>query len=93
MLHVFNENGGTLKRYDSELIETNIYNREFQLNVMHNTATHEIKVYINGKLKLTTKDNGFPQEGFWYFKTGVYAQGGASEFMEVYVRDVTVWQK
>jgi hypothetical protein len=29
MLHVFNENGGTLRRYDSELIETNVYNREF----------------------------------------------------------------
>jgi hypothetical protein len=61
--------------------------------VIHNTATHEVKVYINDKLKLSTQDRGLPAEGFWYFKTGVYMQDGGSSTMQLKVRDLSIWKK
>ena len=93
MLHAFNQNGGTLKRYDSEIIATNMYDKEFKLNVIHDTSSHMITVLINDQKKLSVKDNGVSQLGFYYFKTGVYAQGGASSFMQAKVRNISLWQK
>ena len=57
MLHAFNQNGGTLKRYD-------MYDKEFKLNVIHDTSSHMITVLINDQKKLSVKDNGVSQLGF-----------------------------
>jgi hypothetical protein len=78
MMHVHPENNGEIRRYSGTVIEKNIYDREFKLNVIHDTKTHMIDVYINNSKKMSVKDNGWPTEGFWYFKTGVYEQKGAS---------------
>ena len=93
MLHVHPENGGTLRRYTGDEIARNVYGKEFQLNVQHNTATHMVDVFINGAKKLSAKDNGDPKEGFYYFKTGVYAQEGASPVMTSKVRNISLWKK
>ncbi len=75
MMRVFDENGGTVKHYRTEVLASGIYDTEFKYNIIHDTNNHRIKVYINDKLKLETEDGGFPSIGHWYFKTGVYMQG------------------
>ena len=70
-----------------------MYDKEFKLNVIHDTGSHMITVFINDQKKLSIKDNGASKEGFYYFKTGVYAQGGASSTMEIMVRTISLWQK
>jgi hypothetical protein len=79
MMRVFDENGGTLKHYRTEVLASGIYDTEFKYNIIHNTNTHRIKVYINDNLKLDTEDGGFPSIGHWYFKTGVYMQGDGTD--------------
>ena len=94
MMRVFNENGGTVKHYGTEVLASGIYDKEFKYNVIHDTPSHKVHVYINDKLVLTTEDGGYPSEGFWYFKTGVYMQKeDASYLMQVKVRDITLWRK
>ena len=48
MMHVHPDNNGEIRRYDKEVIQRNIYNNEFRLNVIHDTKTHVIEVYIDG---------------------------------------------
>ena len=94
MMRAFNENGGTVKHYGTEVLAAGIYDREFKYNIIHDTPAHKIHVYINDKLVLTTEDGGYPTEGFWYFKTGVYMQKeDASYLMQVKVRDISLWRK
>jgi len=82
--------GGTLKRYEDEPLLSNIYGQWFHLNVTHDVATHEIRVFINEKPVLTTKDNGGKE---WHFKCGVYAQEKPSQKMEVYYRNIKIYKK
>lgn len=81
---------GNLKRYDSETLLSDVYGKWFHLNVTHDVATHEIQIFINGKLSLTIKDNGGKE---WHFKCGVYAQEKPSHKMEVFYRNVKIYHK
>ena len=96
MIHALPNNGGEIRRYSNknEVLASNIFDKEFKLNVIHDTKTHVIQVFINDVLKLTTKDNGIPKDGrSWSFKTGVYALDNASPEMTLKVRDITLWKK
>jgi hypothetical protein len=81
---------GSLKQYEDETLLSNIYGQWFHLNVTHDVATHEIQIFINGKLVQTTKDNGGKE---WHFKCGVYAQDKPSQKMEVFYRNIKIYQK
>lgn len=81
---------GCLKRYGSETLLSNIYGQWFHLNVTHDVARHQIQIFINGKPALTTKDNGGK---VWHFKCGVYAQEKPSHKMEVFYRNIKIYQK
>jgi len=81
---------GSLKRYDEETLLTNVYDKWFHLNVIHDAGTHEIQIFIDGKLALITKDFG---GGDWHFKCGVYAQKNPSPEMEVYCRNVRIYRQ
>jgi hypothetical protein len=87
-LRVYN---GELKRYENETLLTNIYDKWFHLNVTHDVATHEIQIFINNKLSLTTKDFGGPD--LFHMKCGVYAQKNASSKMEIYYRNIKIYHK
>jgi hypothetical protein len=86
MLRVYN---GVLKRYNEESIMTDIYDRWYHLNVTHNAETGEIKVYIDGILKLISKDYGNETH---YFKCGVYNQAGASFRNEAKFKNIKIWE-
>ena len=81
---------GSLKHYESETLLSNIYGQWFHLDVTHDVATHEIQIFINGKSALTTKDNGGTE---WHFKCGVYAQVRPSQKMEVFFRNIKIYQQ
>jgi hypothetical protein len=81
---------GDLKRYENETLLKNIYNKWFHLNVIHDTGTHEIEIFVNGQPALTTKDNGGTE---WHFKCGVYAQPRPSPEMEVYCRNIRIYHQ
>jgi hypothetical protein len=86
-LRVYN---GNLKHYDDAILATNIYGRWLHLNVTHDVSTHAIQIFVDGKLALTTEDNGGKS---WYFKCGVYGQEGMSSKMEAYFRNIRIYTK
>ena len=47
LLHVYGNNNGELRRSEKQVIASNIYDKEFKLNVIHDADHHTIKVYIN----------------------------------------------
>lgn len=81
---------GKLTHYDDATVWPDIYGKWFHLNVTHDVATHAIQVFINGRLSLSTQDNGGKS---WYFKCGVYGQEGMSHKMEVYYRNIKIYSK
>jgi len=81
---------GDLKEYEHATLLSGVYGKWFHLNVTHDVETHEITVLIDGKLVLTTKDNGGKE---WHFKCGVYAQEKPSRKMEVYYRNIKIYKQ
>ena len=81
---------GSLKRYEDETLLMNVYNKWFHLNVIHDTSTHEIDIFVNGQHALTTKDNGGTE---WHFKCGVYAQSHPSPKMEIFCRNIRIYHQ
>jgi hypothetical protein len=91
MLAAYNENGGTLKRYNNSVLATGIYNRWFHLNVVHTASSSgqgTIKVYIDNALVGTFADDG---PATYYFKAGVYHPGSARA--ESRFRNIKYWVK
>ncbi|HTV48338.1 MAG TPA: polysaccharide lyase family 7 protein [Phycisphaerae bacterium] len=83
---------GSLHFYSSKnIIATNIYNRWFHLNVMHNTKNNHIDIYVDGQLSYSTIYRGKARD--WYMKCGVYTQRGASPEMQAYFHNVHLWSK
>jgi hypothetical protein len=87
MLHVYD---GALHYYDQQLIEDNIYNRWFKLNVVHDVDRSMLTVYIDGEEKLHVSGRGGHSH---YFKFGVYAQHHDSSRMESHWKDVRILKK
>lgn len=81
MLRVYN---GSLKRYNSEVLATNIYDKWLHFKVQHDVSTHKISVWINNVLQVTASDNGAPANtnNGYYFKVGVYTFTTAKTKME-----------
>ncbi len=90
MLFFETSNGGSLHLYSGTQLASNLYNKWFHLNVIHDTRTGLMTVYVNGTLVLTKHDNG---AGDFYMKTGVYAQNGETKKMEVFIKNLTLWSK
>jgi len=90
MLAAYNENGGTLKRYNSTVLKTGIYDKWFHLNVIHaaTSGIGQIKVYIDGALVGTFPDDGVATH---YFKAGVYHP--QSTRAESRFRNIKYWVK
>ncbi|KAK1262872.1 Citrate-binding protein [Acorus gramineus] len=76
-----------LRYYNTNVLENNIYNRWFRLNVIHDANQGRVRVYINGALKLDTTDSGRANH---YFKFGVYTQDFSSHYMESRWRNIKV---
>jgi hypothetical protein len=81
---------GELMRYHFETVKSDVYDHWFHLNVVHDTGTHRIAIFIDGVPILAAKDYGGSSH---YFKCGVYAQEGASDKMEVLFKNIKIYSK
>ncbi|XP_030535013.1 citrate-binding protein-like [Rhodamnia argentea] len=84
MLRVYN---GTLYYHSRQVLVENIYDRWFQLNVIHDIDDSNVKIYIDGQLKYEAPGSGGASH---YFKFGVYSQDNKSHCMESRWKDVKV---
>ncbi|KAM3208633.1 hypothetical protein ACQJBY_063364 [Aegilops geniculata] len=87
MLRVYD---GALRYYDRQLVEDNIYNRWFRLNVIHDVKASTLTVYIDGEQKLRVHGRGGHS---YFFKFGVYAQNHDSSRMESRWKHVRILKK
>lgn len=87
MLRVYN---GSLFYYRDPVLDTNIYNRWFRLNVIHDVDDSKVMIYIDGILKYEAPGRG---GAFHYFKCGVYAQNDDSHYMESRWKGIKVLKK
>ncbi|XP_044469668.1 citrate-binding protein-like [Mangifera indica] len=86
MLRVYN---GSLSYYREAVIVSNICNRWFKLNVIHDVDKSKVKVFINGILKYVAPGRG----GTSHSKFGVYAQDDASYYMESRWKNIKILKK
>ncbi|KAK9048098.1 hypothetical protein SSX86_032939 [Deinandra increscens subsp. villosa] len=84
MLRVYENN---LYYYTKHVIFTNIYDKWFRLNVIHDVEGNTVKVYIDGVLRYERPG----REGeSHYFKFGVYMQSDGSFYMESRWKDIRI---
>ncbi|KAL3737199.1 hypothetical protein ACJRO7_026030 [Eucalyptus globulus] len=82
---------GDIRYYLHDLIATNLYDKWFRVNVIHNRDQGIVEVYLDGTLKLVTQDRG---PGDLYFKCGVYAAPpNVSYYMESRWKDIKIYKK
>ncbi|CAI0409359.1 unnamed protein product [Linum tenue] len=81
---------GKLMFYRRKVLAENIYDKWFRLNVIHDVGASKVQIYIDGELKLETKDGGGVVHTF---KCGVYAQNHDSNYMESRWKDLKVFRK
>jgi alginate lyase len=79
-----------LAYYGGTRIYAPLYNRYLRLNVIHDTATGVITVYVDGVARGTFHDHGAATH---YFKVGVYHQKDMSDRCDVYVRNIHVYHR
>jgi hypothetical protein len=91
MLKATSAEGGTVRRYDNEVLKTNVYDKWFRLNVIHEAlpaGIGKVKVYIDNQHVGTFDDRDTATH---YFKCGVY--GPASARAETRFRNIRYWVK
>ncbi|TQE00683.1 hypothetical protein C1H46_013732 [Malus baccata] len=81
---------GTLTYYRSAVLASNMYDRWFRLNVIHDANASHLKVYIDGVLKFEAPGRGGTSH---YFKCGVYSQPDGSYYMESRWKGIKVLKK
>ena len=80
----------TLLYYRNPVVATNLHNRWFRLNVIHDVDSSTLKVYINKVLKLEAPGHGGTSH---FFKFGVYSQYDGSHYMESRWKKIKVLKK
>ncbi|KAG2485981.1 hypothetical protein HYH03_015304 [Edaphochlamys debaryana] len=80
---------GKLMRFNSQVLDDNVYERWVQVSVTHDVETHKISISVPGKPALVVADRGTPVAGH-YFKLGVYGQVGSSRRMEARYKSIKV---
>ena len=79
-----------LSYYDQKEIYAPLYDHYLTLNVLHDTSTGKITVYVNGALHGTFQDHG---DANHYFKVGVYHQKNMSARCDEYVKNIHIYKK
>lgn len=82
---------GDMRYYRYNLVHTNLYDKWFRVNIIHNVDEGKITVFIDGVQKFEVKDQG-PRD--LYFKCRVYAApANGSHRMESRWRDIKLYRK
>lgn len=88
ILRIYN---GDMRYYSFDLVATDLYDKWFRLNIIHDVDGGMVTVFIDGVQKFATKDKGL---GDLYFKCGVYAApANISYYMESRWRDIKIFKK
>jgi hypothetical protein len=87
MAFVENDN---LTHYSNEVIVSNIRGRWFRLNVLHDTATRQVTVYIDGERRAAFQDHG---PATHYFKCGLYHQRNMTPRCDAYFKNIRLFEK
>jgi hypothetical protein len=85
-LRVYAPDGGTFRRYSNKNLKTGVYNKWWNVKVVHNANTGWVHVYISDVL-VDSFVNAY--QGMRVFKNGVY-QGGSTP-ATAYFRDLRYW--
>ncbi|GMN33340.1 hypothetical protein TIFTF001_004098 [Ficus carica] len=80
----------TLLYYKNPTVATNLHDRWFRLNVIHDVDSSILKVYIDGILQLEAPGHGGTNH---FFKCGVYSQYDGSRCMESHWKWIKVFKK
>jgi hypothetical protein len=88
MLKAYDTLGGSFRQFDSQILDTAIYDTWKHVNIIHNADDHSILVYIDGTLRGRFKDKGASSH---YFKCGLYTT--KSEESRVQIRNIQNWTK
>ncbi|MEV0407064.1 polysaccharide lyase family 7 protein [Actinoallomurus sp. NPDC050550] len=79
-----------LSYYGDSTIYSPLYDKYLRLKVIHDTASRNISVYVNGVAHGTFQDHGRANH---YFKVGVYHQKGMSSRCDMYVKNIHIYKK
>ncbi|KAJ9564684.1 hypothetical protein OSB04_000650 [Centaurea solstitialis] len=80
----------SLYYYRRTVILSDLYNKWFRLNVIHDVDRNTVQVYIDGVLKYDGVGHGGNSH---YFKCGVYSQNDGSSYMESRWKDIKIFKK
>ncbi|XP_057972640.1 citrate-binding protein-like [Malania oleifera] len=83
-------NNGTLTYYLSNVLQENIYDRWFRLNVIYDTEGEVTRTFINGVLMLEAPHR---QRSIHHFQYGIYQQENASYYGETRWKGIRVLKK
>ncbi|KAK2979610.1 hypothetical protein RJ640_020102 [Escallonia rubra] len=82
---------GDMRFYSGDLVTTDLYDKWFRVNLIHDVDGGLLTVFIDGEQKFQHKDQG---PGDLYFKCGVYAApSNISYYMESRWRDIRIYRK
>ncbi|KAF8024945.1 hypothetical protein BT93_F1943 [Corymbia citriodora subsp. variegata] len=82
---------GDMRYYSGNLIATDLYDRWFRLNIIHDVDGGKVTVFLDGNQVFQAADKG---PGDLYFKCGVYAAPtNISYYMESRWRDIKIYKK
>ncbi|KAL6218199.1 hypothetical protein ACLB2K_011414 [Fragaria x ananassa] len=90
-LRMYEGDGGDLRYYRYNLVDTDLYDKWFRVNIIHNVDKGKVIVFIDGVKKFVVKDQG---PGDLYFKCGVYAAPfNSSNYMESRWKGIKLYKK
>ncbi|XP_011044232.1 PREDICTED: citrate-binding protein-like [Populus euphratica] len=82
---------GNMRYYSGDLVATDLYDKWFRLNIIHDVDGGRVTVFIDGEERYSTHDQG---PGDLYFKCGVYAAPrNISYYMESRWKDIKIYKK
>lgn len=88
LLRIYN---GDMRYYSGQVIATDLYDRWFRVNLVHDVDGGMVRVFIDGDQIFETHDHG---PGDLFFKCGVYAApANISYYMESRWKDIKIWRK
>lgn len=83
--------GGDMRYYSGQVMATDLYDKWFRINLIHDVDGGNVTVFLDGAQVFTTGDQG---PGDLYFKCGVYAASeNISYYMESRWRDIKIYKK
>lgn len=74
--------------YQDEKIFSPVHDRYVRVNIIHNTSTHKVSLYLNGSHRGTWKDHGSARH---YFKAGAY--GEPPQRCDVWMKGIQIFKK